>query len=169
MKLSNIYSKLFFLENVEIFHGTLCKFSGPATFLHFFFFFCGSFNYFGDYFLIYLCFSQRMNLIVKQFSLEGLYEGTRPLQSVFTSLCCVSDWPTLLKANANHRQSCRLSLQQFETSHMHFYELYIVHQEANKTKLISVPLRVASFTRGGILRNQVNDLSYSSSVFHLTS
>ena len=107
-----------------------------------------------------------MNLVVKQFSLEGLYQGIRPLQSVFTSLCCVSNWPKLLRTNTNQRRSCRLGTQtEFQRRQMHFYELYIVHQEANNTKLINVPLRVASFTRAGNLRNQV--ICFPTRNFHL--
>lgn len=100
-----------------------------------------------------------MNLVVKRFSLEGLYEGIQPLQSVFDSLCCANDWPTPMRTKTNQRQSCRLNSHPFEKHHMFFYELYIIHKEANKTKLINIPLRVASFTRGGNLRNQVIDLS----------
>ena len=94
--------------------------------------------------------------VVKQYSLDGNYEGLHPLKSILNSICCTSVWQSEMKMNANFRQTCRFSIDNIAKNQMRFYELFLILPSNNGTKLVNVPLRVLNFVRGGFERNRVH-------------
>lgn len=79
-------------------------------------------------------------------------------------MCCTGAWSPVQR-NANTRETCSLSLKNFNQEDTLFYELYFVDQ----FRLINVPIRVLSFIRGGIERNKVSLIPLVSETLLITT